>query len=253
MKKIWDLERLIGDADSFNIAASIGMETRRFGAVTYVRCPAGTHPETRINHAKLFRNGCKCFSCGQSYSSYGMVKAYMENILGNNISHDEICTILADSTGAGESEYLIRGSEKTKGKRFPLSKEELELIGLSPKPAPRVIKSYRDCKDELHQETCGDGYAMTAAASGISIFSLYREDEEMFWELVQDKSKEAYKAATAWMVDTILDLPLAEIKKHQNGLLGSGIKRYADLRKLCRTLDARRKASSYRGAYRKAS
>ncbi len=244
MKKIWDLERLVNDADSFRIVDSLGIEKRRSGATTYVRCPSGSHSETRINHAKLFKNGCKCFSCGECYSSYGMAKAYMENILGMSASHDEICRILAESAGADESEYIIRGGNEEQRKPFPLTKEELELIGLEPKPASRVIVGYSTRKDENHRERYEDGgYIRTEPITGMSIYALFRDNEDLFWEIVQGKVEVAYRKTTKWATDTILELPLKDIKEDPDGLLRPGFRRYARVKKLRESLPGKISAS----------
>ena len=253
MKKIWDLERLISDADSFRIVERLGIEKRRYGATTYVRCPSGTHPETRLTHAKLFRNGCKCFSCGNSYSSYGMVKAYCENILGTGISHDEICSILAESAGADDSEYIIRNDKGNTKKRFPLSKEELILIGLEPKPASRVIVSYSDSRDNEHTEPVDGGYAKKSPITGMSIFYLFKEDEDIFWEMVKGKTDEAYKRSVKWAIDTILDIPLKDLKIYSRGLLKPGFDRYFQLKKFRDSLPSRIRASKKNRPFKKAA
>lgn len=198
-KKIWDLDRLMSDADAFIVAERIGLRKRRCGSSTYIECVEGTHKESSINHNQLFRDGCHCYSCGASHNIYGMVRDYYKNIVGISLEHDEICYLIAETCG-GEDEYLITpvhsGARK---KRFPLTKEELEAIGLaSNSQRARHIVSYADTKDDKHRELLnGGGYADTELLPPVSIYSLYREDEELFQELVGSKIKETIEKARA--------------------------------------------------------
>ena len=181
----------MSNADAFDVADRIGMRKRRCGNSTYVECVEGTHKETNINHCQLFHDGCHCYSCGASHNVYGMVREYYRNIVGISLEHDEICSLIAETCG-GEDEYLITPVHSgTKKKRFPLTKEELEAIGLvSDSKRARHIVSYTDTKDDEHRELLGDGYAATEMLPPVSIYSLYREDEELFREIVGGKIKE---------------------------------------------------------------
>lgn len=197
-KKIWDLDRLLSNADAFDVADRIGMRKKRCGSSTYVECVEGTHKETNINHNQLFRDGCHCYSCGASHNVYGMVRDYYRNIVGISLEHDDICSLIAETCG-GEDEYLITPVHSgAKKKRFPLTKEELEAIGLtSDSRRARRIVSYTEDKDDEHREPLSDGYAATEMLPPVSIYSLYREDEELFREIVGGKIKETIEKCRA--------------------------------------------------------
>lgn len=202
MANCWDLERLLSDADAMDVAMRIGIPMRRNGRTTYIQCVAGTHSETRLNHMELFRDGCKCYSCGKSCNTYGMVKEYYSNVIGMPLSHDEICTIIADTCG-GADQYIIKKviTVNEKGevqKPFPLTKEDLELIGLTPKTKrARYIMSYVEDRDDERREAIDCfGYAKMGLLPVESIYTLYKEDEEAFWRVIEGKISETMQKAT---------------------------------------------------------
>ena len=188
----WNLEELLMEADAFDVADAIGITKKHSGNSVFIPCVFGIHKETHINHMQLFRDGCKCYSCGESCNTYGMVKAYYQNIVGVSLNHDEICTIIADTCGGTERFIIKKDKNKEKTKSFPLSKEELEIIGLNVKtPRARQIISYSEDKDEKHRETVDcNGYAQTSLLPAINIYSFFKDDETIFWMLVEGKISE---------------------------------------------------------------
>lgn len=201
-KKIWDLDRLMACADAFDVADRIGMKKKKCGSSTYVECVDGTHKESDINHNQLFRDGCHCYSCGANHNIYGMVRGYYDNVLGISLDHDEICSIIAETCG-GEDDFLIKPIAGVKKKPFPLTNQELEQIGLcSSSQRAKAVVSYSDTKDEEHRESVDyDGYAKTELLPPVSIYSLYRDDEDLFRCLVGNKVNETIEfARTVYMI-----------------------------------------------------
>lgn len=190
-KKIWDLDKLMACADAFDVADRIGMKKNKSGSSTYVECVDNTHKESNINHNQLFRDGCHCYSCGANHNVYGMVRGYYNNVLGVSVDHDEICQIIAETCG-GEEEFLIQPVPGVKYKKFPLTKEELDHIGLSSSTQrARQIVSYSEEKGEEYREMIdGDGYAKTEFLPPMSIYSLFKEDEDLFRWLIWNKVNE---------------------------------------------------------------
>lgn len=183
----WKLEELIASADAFDVARSIGMTIVRSGATYYTNNVEG-RPETRLNHNQLFHDGCKDYTSGASHNTYGMVREYFSKCLGRELTHDEICSIIADTCGGADLFIVKKDRKKKSGMPFPLTKSDLELLGLAPKNRyQKEVVSYSDYKDDVHTEICGDGYAKTKPMPPISIYSLYKEDKEAFWWLVKEK------------------------------------------------------------------
>lgn len=119
-----DTKKLSENADAREIVKSLFSQNdyKQAGATLFVRCPGG-HKETQINHCAVYKNGCKCFSCGESFSTIEMVKRYFP---GDDFV--TVCEKIADISGYDISWYR---SSKTKEKKFLLlSAEELETVGI---------------------------------------------------------------------------------------------------------------------------
>jgi len=201
MAKYWDLDMLMAHADAFAVAERIGIRKKRCGGSTYIECVEGTHTESQINHNQLFRDGCKCYSCGAAHNTYGLVKGYYQNILGTPIDHDDICSLIAETCG-NEDMFIIKTDKSEKGKKkkapFPLTDEELLFIGLAPKaPRARAVVKYSEEKDEECRDACDEGYAKTVPLPPMNMYLLFREDETTFWDIVAGKIKEKIDVAKA--------------------------------------------------------
>lgn len=196
--KHWDLDQLMANADAFDVADRIGMRVKRYGGSTYGECVSGSHKETQINHMQLFRDGCKCYSCGAAHNTYGMVKNYFQNVVGRSLDHDEICSVIAETCG-GEDMYIIKPKRNGKIKKpFPLTEEELSFLNLATKsPRPRAIVSFSEYKTEKIREFCDDGYVRTEPLPPMNIYTLFRENEDAFWQIIKGKIFERIMQAQA--------------------------------------------------------
>ena len=192
----WKLDELLAAADAAEVARSIGMRTCRSGATTFVENVDGRQ-ETRLNHVKLFRDGCKDFTTGKVRNTYSMVRDYYANCLGRTLAHDEICEIIADTCG-GADLYVVRkktGKKAKKSKPFPFTNEELELIGLRPANKYNyVINSYTTWKDEKHERPVDlDGYANVQVIQPESLYRMYQEEPETALWLIAGKTQEMFQ------------------------------------------------------------
>ncbi len=191
----WKLEELLAQADAIEVANRIGIPITRNGATLYIPNVDGTR-ETRHNHTQLFHDGCYNYTTATGRNTYGMVRDYYTNVLGRSLSHDEICEYIADTCGGAE-QYIVKHDKKKgpKPQPFPLTNEELELIGLLPQTHRRqVIDEYSSWPTEKCAERIFEGedavYVKTHTVPGESLFNLFREDPEAFYYLVDGKVKE---------------------------------------------------------------
>ena len=195
---LWKLEELTAAADAVDVANRIGIPITRCGATLYIPNVDGTK-ETRHEHTQLFHDGCYNYSTGVGRNTYGMIRDYYRNVLGRSISHDEICEIIADTCG-GSDLYIVRKDKRQKrGRPFPLTNDELEAIGLVPRPRRNeVITAYSTFPaDGLahYTEKNGDGaFAKLAYSAGDSLYGLYQDDPEKFLRMAEGKAKEAIDA-----------------------------------------------------------
>lgn len=68
-------KKLASDIDARTVVENLFSrdDFTKSGTTMFVRCPAG-HSETKLNHCAVYAGGCKCFSCGESFSTIEMVK-----------------------------------------------------------------------------------------------------------------------------------------------------------------------------------
>lgn len=186
----WKLDELLDTANAVEVANHIGMKTKKRGKILYCQCPTG-HKETALNHCQLFNDGCHCYSCGAHLSTYEMVKTFFSEVNGVNLSYDEICEYIADTCG-GADIYLEK--KDAKSKKFPLTKKELEVLRIN--SVGRQIKTIVAFSDEKTEE-CDEfdlkagGYVKYKMHPGISIYSLFKEDEKTTLEIIKNKYNEA--------------------------------------------------------------
>ncbi len=192
----WDLDSLMAAADGFEVAKAIGMKTKECGTTIFAESVDGRN-ERNIQHNKLFKNGCFDFTTREGRNVYGMVRDYYANKLGTSLTHDEICEIIADTCG-GKSQFIISNTpeQKKKERPFPLSKGELELIGLDTKPKynPNIV-SVSLLRDKEHTERIiekngNDLWAKTTRMPPMNIYILFRKNPDAFWDIVANKTQE---------------------------------------------------------------
>lgn len=191
----WKLDELLAAADAIEVAEHIGLRTKKRGKTLYCECPTG-HKESQLNHCQLFHDGCHCYSCGAHLSIYDMVKEFFANVNGANLTHDEICTFIADTCGGADLyvEKPVKG--KKKEIPFPLTDEELTFIGLKPKRKRiKTILAFSEEKTDECQEfdIKAGGYVKYGFNQSPSIYALFRENPEAFWTIVRNKYNEAIK------------------------------------------------------------
>ena len=186
----WRLDELLDSADCLTVIKAIGMKTKKNGNSLFCECVSGTHKETRINHCQVFKHAIHCYSCGAHYTIYNMVKEYYKNVQGIELTHDEICEIIANTCGGPES-FLEKPVNKKD--RFPFKKEEIEALNLIDHPIrATAIVSVSSCKDEEHRLWLDDDmYGKEVDLPLVSLRTLFKEDKEAFWYLIKSKYNEA--------------------------------------------------------------
>ncbi len=145
MTEWYDAERLFREADARQLVKSMWarQDFRMAGSTLFCRCPSG-HKETRLDHCAVYKSGCKCFSCGEHFSAKEMVERYF-----GDATFAEVCGRIADCLG-GREFYLITKNKK-KVKTLPLTREELEIIGIySPEgnDGPKISELYKNNRDQ---------------------------------------------------------------------------------------------------------
>lgn len=186
MNTSYDTEAIYNNLDIGSLIDLLNIPTQRKGQTVYMACPNPDHFEKRMDkpdHCKIFydSNSCHCFSCGISCNCYGIVKNWMEKEEGQILNGKDIYKILAEAAG-GEFQYIVKGKNTYEIDKFPLSKDELEVLGMSKTNYSTVYK-------EVSEEN-GEMFAKTVRVPQISIMSLWKEDKEAFKYIVQTIAKQ---------------------------------------------------------------
>ncbi|RHU81853.1 hypothetical protein DXC24_15070 [Clostridium sp. OM08-29] len=141
-------KKLASDIDARTVVENLFSrdDFTKSGATMFVRCPAG-HSETRLNHCAVYAGGCKCFSCGESFSTIEMVKKYFPGL-----AFPEVCEKIAEAAGTDISLYENgKTVSKRKKEALPFTEELLTALNLkNPKKDgfPSLEYYYREEKSE---------------------------------------------------------------------------------------------------------
>lgn len=192
----FDKEKIMSDADSYQIAQALGMDTRRKGNYVFIRCPGHAdrigHEDTKIGNAYLTPKGYHCCACGITVNAIKMVMEY------TNCSYAEALEQIAEINGGKEQYYdeekmnSSRNKNRKRKNTVPkmISYEDQRMIGLNPDYKKTCFPvSYSDVpkkgykRNEKRGRTC---YLKNSFASELqmSLTKLYREDYDTYCGLV---------------------------------------------------------------------
>lgn len=195
----YDLDKLRDEVNALDVAEYIGMEIYKRGSRNYIYCPGhearlGT-PDRTADNCLLRDKGYHCFACNASVDTFDMIVEYCGCTLY------EAFGIAADS--AGGRHLFQSGKDGEEPKVLPISKKDLELIGLSSRKR-RVktiigsgymeredcisVKSLSDSDDQLD-----DYYLYYKLKEVDTLHVLYCEDPDLFKEIIVKKAEEAIK------------------------------------------------------------
>lgn len=100
---------------SYNIADMMGIEQKRSGKVTFIRCPEPDHEDAHIGSCRITNSGYVCYACGKSGS---VIDLYAKL---NNFSFSQAVNELGKKLSLNES-----GTYET----CPLTSEDKKALGL---------------------------------------------------------------------------------------------------------------------------
>lgn len=141
-----DKERLLEDVDALTVCETLGIQTETHGSTIYCECTSGLHKETKINHCKLFSNGCYCFTCNNRKDTVSIVMDYYKNNLGKPIIFKKALELILSCVPAEQrNNYIISGkyrptpaAEDILG--FKLKEDELNCLNLTSKSISLIVQ-----------------------------------------------------------------------------------------------------------------
>ena len=181
----YDTEAIMQNVDILTLCDILDIPVKRKGATYFAECVNPDHFEKKIDaHNKLFPDGCHCFSCGKTYTPYGMVLNWgLKN--GRSYSGNEIYGILGDAAG-GRELYVVKGKYNPKEK-FPLDDKMMNLLGFEKHSYTKTIYSAQT--DEKGNIVSSEEKRI----QNISVKNLWETDKEAFWYIVDLRCKEMYE------------------------------------------------------------
>lgn len=166
------------DTSGINHGVSIAsvMESLGLGCSTRknIPCPAPDHPDKKPS-ARIYtdRNICRCFSCNRTFSVIDVVQISL------GTDWKEACDYLIENFGC-EGLYEDR-DPSSKEEMFPLTKTDLEALGLNAPSRPVPVKVRYDERTDR---------AVPIETVSFSLRDFWKEDREGFNELIHDKAVE---------------------------------------------------------------
>lgn len=208
--KHYDIGAIKDRLEAEEICDKIGL--RRKGK--QCQCPDPTHDDRNFGNCLIKPYGCYCFACKKKFDKFDMVQASL------NLSFYEALETMASWCGI-EGDSNVPPAKK----KFPLTEEEIELLGLLPdaktvsgicgitpwEPNKKSEKRVRDPH--------GDVYCLSNKT--FSLKQLFWEDEEMFRQIVLGKAKEKLKDCNESLkiCPTVMRKPLSCIRNELLNIL----------------------------------
>lgn len=172
------------------------------------QCPSKEHQDTHFGNCLIKTYGCYCFACQKKFDKIAMVQ---EN---KGTGFYETLEVMASWAGV-EADANMPAPRK----RFPLSDEEVELLGLL--STPETVSGVCGVKpwepnlngEKRSRDVNGDLYVLSNKT--FSLKQLFWEDESTFQLIVLGKIKEKIAACNHLLKTSpeAMRKPLLEIQK----------------------------------------
>lgn len=189
VKKKYDIETIKQYVDMEMLCDHLGLETTRKGGRISVLCPF--HDDVHFGSAYIYDTKITCFVCGHSYDIFSVTMKIL------NYDFYDTLEYLVNEFQIPNCVAKYKVTEK---RRFPLTKEELKMIGLcsgdNRKPERYPLK-YSEGQKGMMLYSIRSGEDSVLVQKGTSVMShirdLYYNEQSVFWEIVLGKCSEKEK------------------------------------------------------------
>ena len=180
---MFDRNALLNDIDIESYADYLGIEKKRRGTRTFIRCPGHLKrlgkADRNISNAILTGQGYYCFTCNEYHNAIDMTQE--TDGCDFKTAAKKICIFLG-------KDYFKKTDEKPL--KCPISKEDLKLIGIGiGNHKARAYTGYGNSSGEK----VGYNTYLNYESAYRSIDELYREDYEAFSYMIGQKALYTYK------------------------------------------------------------
>lgn len=189
---MYDIEGLMEAADSKTVADYIGMETFYRSGRYFIYCPGHMNrlgkPDRNIGSCILTPKGYHCYACGQNVGLISMVMEF------TGCGYKQALETIGDSCGGASMFRDFDTNSKTK--KFPLSPEDLAIIGLQPYGTRNLrtavaLADEGTTTDKSFVDKANGEFLVYEKVENISLEMLFQSDEKAFKELIHSKATEA--------------------------------------------------------------
>lgn len=188
---MYNLKQIKEDLTCIDAAESLGVKIQKKGNSYLILCPS--HNDKHFGSCFCYEKKWKCFACGAG----GDVFSLIHEVTG--YTNSELFKEAAKLTG--NPDKYLEGEEKQieydrKRSDFPLTDEELSLLGLKKSFIVNDVKNIGFADEETHlksmghEEINGMDYSLYGDFKSFSLIDIYDEDKEFVKELFKSKALE---------------------------------------------------------------
>lgn len=219
-----DFKKINQDLDALYIVQMLGMDNQWHGSRLYIRCPEHRErtgkEETNLDNCILNHNGYHCFSCQAS----GNITKLISKTL--NIDLHEAAKTAAEVMGLKITNYMLDEEYTENGEWFPLTPEELSLLGLKGSVPCKNVNNLYYYKDEIARayryDAAHDIAFVSCQVQNVSLTSLWKEEKGAFEDMIKGKIIETYVDMRSVLESGILDFIFEARTAYQ---IGEGIRK----------------------------
>ena len=209
---IYDTEQMKKDFTMEEIANIFGIPVNHLGKNSFIRCPVHLKMQgkydNKTTNCQLTKDHFYCHACHGSGDFFVMVQNYKKVYENETIGFEQVCQEIADKSE--NPDFYILSKEKIKEKKkaeptikIPITEAELELIGLDSSFKTTFLP--KTCQEEKPKNSYAvisdpDCYVICDHTK-YNIKDFYREEPEMFRELVYQKAWDKKEVIETWLKD----------------------------------------------------
>lgn len=181
-----NITRLKDEADIAAVISFLQLEVKRKGNAYFILCPNPEHNDTHPTNC-YYKDGWNhvyCWVCGTTINAVDLIMKI------NHATYGEACDLLWEISG--RPDWYYEKKQKGQKKRFILSREDAELIGLRNPSKIKMPIAISDYKQELgvSEEYQADeiNYYLKLSVKRVDYLDFLSEEE--YLTLISEKAKE---------------------------------------------------------------
>ena len=187
---MYDIQLLLDHTNLIDVIQQLGIPYKKAGNKYFCLCPDHLErlgkSDNNISNCEVSEDRYYCYVCGGHGNAINFIQKYYKNELKKEISLPTACEILSAFAG-GKEMFLDNNNIK---RNFPLTNDELSIIGLTNKSNCLSYVNGTNDKEEgkKYKLYYKNGEYLKKQIIPYNIFQLYYDDEETFNWLILTKA-----------------------------------------------------------------